>query len=366
MHLVIFGLTISSTWGNGHATLWRGLCRALSSRGHYVTFFERDVPYYAAQRDIVNPEGCTLRLYADWADALTWARSEIAAADVAMITSYCPDAQAASELVLAAPHAIKAFYDMDTPVTLKQLERGGDVPYIPHAGLGGFDVVFSFTGGDALVRLQRMLGARRVVSLYGCVDPDVHRPVSHSSAPRAALSYLGTYANDRQDRLDRFFLEPARRLPDQRFLLAGSQYPQDFPWTPNLFYVPHVAAAGHAAFFADARLTLNVTRGAMAELGYCPSPRLFEATACGAAVLSDTWTGLDYFFEPGREILVAETTEDAIAALEITEDEARRIARAAMERTLSQHTAEARARELVDVLSSVRAGSSLGSVPAQV
>jgi spore maturation protein CgeB len=366
MHLVVFGLTVSSTWGNGHATLWRGLCRALSALGHRVTFFERDVPYYAAHRDVVDPDGCTLRLYEDWAAELPFARAAVRSADVAMITSYCPDAQSASDLVLGAPGALSVFYDMDTPVTLKQLERGGHVPYIPSSGLGGFDVVLSFTGGEALLRLQQMLGARRVAPLYGCVDPDVHQPAAGSRRPLAALSYLGTYADDRQDRLDRFFLEPARRRPDQRFHLAGSQYPADFPWTPNVFYFPHVAAGDHAAFFADARLTLNVTRGAMAELGYCPSPRLFEAAACGAAVLSDTWQGLDRFFEPGREILVAETTEEALDALAITDEEARRIASAARERALAQHTAHVRARELVDLLSTSAEDSTTRSVPVEV
>jgi len=356
MHLVVFGLTISSTWGNGHATLWRGLCRALAANGHKVTFFERDVPYYAAHRDVIEPEGCDLILYEAFDQALPLAMRVLASADVAMITSYCPDAIAATRLALESRAGLKVFYDMDTPVTLKALERGELVPYVPTEGLSAFDLVLSFTGGPSLALLQARLGARRVAPLYGSVDPDVHAPVIRTDAPPARLSYLGTYAADRQDRLERFFLEPARRRPHDRFLLAGSQYPADFPWLPNVFYIPHVTADGHPGFFAQAALTLNVTRGAMAELGYCPSPRLFEAAACGTPVLSDSWAGLELFFEPGEEILVARTTEDATAALDMPDEALRRVGRAARDRTLAEHTAAARARDLEQALEQARGG----------
>jgi spore maturation protein CgeB len=353
MHFVIFGLTITSTWGNGHATLWRALCRSLARRGHRVTFFERDVPYYASHRDVMEPAGCELCLYSTWEEALPRARAACRHADVAMITSYCPDAIPASELVLASAACLKVFYDMDTPVTLKALERGEDVFYVPAGGLGAFDLVLSFTGGQALSRLGNDLGARRVAPLYGCVDPDVHAPAAPGRSPRALLSYIGTYAEDRQDRLKALFLEPAARVPDSRFILAGSKYPPEFPWLPNVFYVRHLPAGDHPAFFADARLTLNITRGAMAELGYCPSPRLFEASACGTAVLSDVWEGLEQFFAPGSEVLVAGNTEQALAALDISDAAARRLAAAARARTLAQHTADARVRELETILEGV-------------
>jgi len=346
MHLAVFGLTISSTWGNGHATLWRALCRALARRGHRVTFFERDVTYYAAHRDVVEPDGCDLCLYNSWQDVLPAARAACRNADVAIVTSFCPDAIDAARLVLDSAAGTKVFYDMDTPVTLKALERGDDVFYVPADGLRAFDLVLSFTGGQALTRLQKDLGARRVAPLYGCVDPDVHRPVTPHRVPRALLSYIGTYAHDRQDRLNALFLEPARVLPHCRLVLAGSQYPQDFPWCSNVFYVRHLPASEHPAFFADARLTLNITRGAMAELGYCPSPRLFEASACGAALLSDSWEGLGQFFTPRREVLVASNTGEALEALDISDADARRMAAAARERTLAQHTAEARVGDL--------------------
>jgi spore maturation protein CgeB len=347
MKLVIFGLTISSSWGNGHATLWRGLCRALARQGHRVVFFERDVPYYADNRDLWEIPGGELILYRSWEEVLPAARRHAAEADVAMVTSYCPDGIAASEVVLDSPAPARVFYDLDTPVTLDALRSGAPVAYIGERGLADFDLVLSYTGGAALDQLRTTLGARRVAPLYGHVDPEVHRPVPPLEGPRADLSYLGTYAADRQGAVEALLLEPARRLPERRFLIGGAQYPADFPWTPNLFFMQHLPPAQHPAFFCSSRLTLNATRRAMAEMGYCPSGRLFEAAACGVPILSDTWAGLDEFFQPGTEILTAATTDDALAALALGDDERARIARAARERTLEEHTSARRAEELV-------------------
>src|SRR5438477_6768688 len=201
MKLVIFGLTISSSWGNGHATLWRGLCRALTGRGHHIVFFERDVPYYAAHRDLTELPGGALHLYSDWKEVLPLAKRGLADADVAIVTSYCPDGIAASELVLSSRAEVRVFYDLDTPVTLDRLRIGEPVPYLPPQGLGNFDLVLSFTGGQALEELKQQLGARRVAPLYGSVDPEVHRVVGPVDSYRCDLSYLGTYAADRQEML---------------------------------------------------------------------------------------------------------------------------------------------------------------------
>jgi spore maturation protein CgeB len=350
MKLVVFGLTLSSSWGNGHATLWRGLCRALARRGHRVVFFERDVPYYAIHRDLRELHGTDLRLYESWEGVLPEARRQVADADAAMVTSYCPDGVAASDLVLSADGPTSVFYDLDTPITLERLAAGEEVPYLPPEGLSGFDVVLSYTGGAALSALRDRLGARRVAPLYGSVDPEVHCPADPVPTFAGDLSYLGTYAEDRQEALERLFLEPARRLPAKRFVIAGAQYPVDFPWGPNVFFVRHLPPADHPAFFASSPLTLNVTRAAMAIMGYCPSGRLFEAAACGTAVLSDTWEGLDAFFEPGREILLAGTGEEAIEAISLPGEEIRRIGRAARERTLAEHTADRRAEEMLEIL----------------
>lgn len=354
MKLVVFGLTMSSSWGNGHATLWRALCRSLAARGHRVVFFERDVPYYAAHRDLIEiPQG-RLLLYSEWADALPAAVRHLEDADVAMVTSYCPDGAVASELVLGSQAGVRVFYDLDTPVTLERLAAGEPVPYLPPAGLGGFDLVLSYTGGAALDELKIRLGARRVVPLYGSVDPHVHHLVTPVDHYCADISYLGTYAADRQGALEALFIEAARRLPSRRFLIGGTQYPHDFPWARNIYFVAHVPPPEHPAFYCSSAMTLNVTRGAMARMGYCPSGRLFEAAACGVPVLSDWWQGLDEFFEPSSEILVATSTGEAIDAICMPRAELAKIAKAARERTLDQHTADHRAVELERAIESAR------------
>ena len=354
MKIVIFGLAVSSSWGNGHAALWRGLIGALLAAGHRVVFFERDVPYYREHRDLWElPDGGELALYPDWPAALPHMRAALAGADVGMVTSYCPDALAATRLLQDSTAAVRCFYDLDTPVTLARLEAGEAVDYIGVDGLGAFDLVLSYTGGGALEALRSRLGARRVVPIYGSVDPALHRPAPPRPAYDALLSYLGTYAADRQEALERLFVKPARALPEQRFVIGGAQYPESFPWTPNTFFVRHLPPPEHPAFYSSSRFTLNVTRDAMARMGWCPSGRLFEAAACGVPILTDAWAGLDSFFEPGREILVAHSTEDALAALRTGTDELAAIARRARERTLSEHSAARRAAEMVAAFETV-------------
>jgi spore maturation protein CgeB len=360
LKLVIFGLSISSSWGNGHATHWRGLCRALGRRGHRVIFFEKDVPYYASTRDMTDIPGCELRLYENWDDILPEARRELADADVGMVTSYCAEGQSASQAVLDSRSRIRCFYDLDTPITVSRLLAGECVDYLPPDGLGGFDLVLSYTGGEALYWLKTLLGAGRVAPLYGSVDPEIHQPAEAVPEFQADLSYLGTYAADRQETLDRLFIQAARVARDRRFLIGGAQYPSDFPWTSNIYFVRHLPPAMHPAFYSSSRMTMNVTRRAMADMGYCPSGRLFEAAACGVPLLSDHWEGLGEFYTPGSEILVCRTTEDVLHALDLSNDELKRIAAAARERTLAEHTAERRVNDLEAILEETHVGHHSG------
>jgi spore maturation protein CgeB len=347
---VIFGLTISSAWGNGHATLWRSLCRAMYALGHDIVFFEKDVPYYAEHRDLVTPSWCRLELYADWHEAATRARSDLADADVGIVTSYCPDGAEASQLVLESSVNRKVFYDLDSPVTLERLARGESVPYLLPQGLGAFDLVLSYAGGTALTGLRERLGARLVAPLYGSVDPDHHRPVRSVATHRNDLSYLGTYSADRQQLLEELFIAVARRRPHERFVLAGSQYPPDFPWTTNILYFRHMPPPDHPALYCSSAWTLNITRRAMAAVGFCPSGRLFEATACGTPVVTDWWEGLGEFFDPWSEVLVVRNTDDVLTALDLSDEERQRIGAAGRERTLACHSAVVRARELERLL----------------
>src|SRR6185369_3901851 len=186
-------------------------------------------------------------------------------ADVAIITSYCPDSQVFSDIVLAQDRALRVFYDLDTPVTLARLEAGECVSYIPVAGLGDFDLVLSYSGGRALDEFRTRLGARHLAPLYGHVDPDLHHPTPPKPHYRADLSYLGTYSEDRQDALEALLVVPAQLRLDRRFSIGGAQYPQQFPWSSNIYFVRHLPPAEHAAFFCSSRLTLKVTRRAMVE-----------------------------------------------------------------------------------------------------
>lgn len=334
--IVIFGLTVSSSWGNGHATLWRALLRSLAFEGHEAIFFERDVPYYASTRDLHEGLGYELVLYREWSEALVLAEKALGDADVAIVTSYCPDAVAATDLIVSKKHLLHVFYDLDTPVTLDRVDRGEQVEYLPPDGFARFDLVLSFTGGRALDELRTRLHAKRAVPLYGSVDASAHFPVRPLPHYAADLSYLGTYAADRQDGVERLFIQTARAHPGKRFILGGSQCPREFPWTDNIWFLEHVPPREHPAFYCSSKLTLNVTRGAMASRGYCPSGRLFEAAACATPILSDTFDGLETFFEPGKEILLASTTEEAAEALRLPQTELLRIGGAARKRALAR------------------------------
>ena len=356
MHVVIFGLTVSSSWGNGHATLWRSLIKAMLRRGHTVCFYEKDVPYYADARDLTAlPVGGALHLYGSLEAVREAVRRDLDSADLALCTSFCPDGPAAAELILESRAGLKAFYDLDTPVTLDALSLGKPVDYLPADGLRDFDLVLSYTGGRALDELQTRLGARRVAPLYGSVDPETHFPVGARPEYQASLSYLGTYAADRQASLEELFLKPAAMLPEQTFLIGGAQYPEAFPWTPNIGFVRHVPPPEHPAFFCSGRATLNVTRAAMARYGFCPSGRLFEAAACGVPLISDAWEGLASFFTPGAELLRVDCAADVVTALQMDDHELRAIADRARERALAEHTGECRVRELEQVCASLPA-----------
>ncbi|HEY8903793.1 MAG TPA: glycosyltransferase [Chthoniobacterales bacterium] len=354
MKIVIFGLTLTSSWGNGHATLWRGLCRALIAGGHDVTFLEKDVPYYAETRDLWEMDGLRLMLYREWDEIRESVLRELHEADAAIVTSYCADGIPAAQMLREQDGLVRLFYDMDTPVTLANLRSGQELAYIGSRGLSDYDVVMSFTGGGVLDELRDRLGARHVRTLYGWVDPDIHQP----SVPReeflGEMSYLGTFAADRQDALEELFLETARTQQHRRFMLAGAQYPAEFPWSGNVYFVRHLPPEDHAAFLCSSKFTLNVTRLPMRENGWCPSGRLFEAAACGVPIISDVWEGLDHFFQPGKEILTAATSADVVAALETGADERLRIARAARDRVLSEHTAAHRAKELLSIIAEAK------------
>ncbi|MBV9181099.1 MAG: glycosyltransferase [Acidobacteria bacterium] len=345
MKIVICGLAITSSWGNGHATTYRALARALHSRGHEIVFLERDLEWYASNRDMPEPVFCRVFIYKSWSEGLPRLRRELADADVAMVGSYFPDGIDAIGCILDSAVAVKAFYDIDTPITVKKL-RGGDAEYLRRDQLSGFDLYFSFTGGPTLEELTSKFHARRAVPLYCSFDPDRYRLSAPESRFNCDLSYMGTYADDRQAKLETLLLQPATRLAHRRFLVAGPQYPPTIKWPSNVSRIIHLEPKFHPPFYCSSRMTLNLTRREMVESGYSPSVRLFEAAGCGAAIISDVWPGIEGFFLPQREILLAQKGEEVVRYLEdIPPEECRAIGRRAQERVMAEHTAERRAIE---------------------
>ncbi|MBV9609710.1 MAG: glycosyltransferase [Acidobacteria bacterium] len=353
MKITIFGLTLSSSWGNGHATPYRAIIRALDRKGHKVVFFEKDVDYYARRRDFSQWPHCDLVLYGQWEDVRRHALDEAATSDAIIVASYCPQGSRIADEVLDLWRPVHVFYDLDTPITLNNLRRG-NLEYLCRDQIGQFDLYLSFTGGRILDELENCWGARRARPLHGCVDPDMYPRVQAHEDFRCDLSYMGTYAADRQDKLDALFLEPARRLNRQQFVLAGSLYPWQWRWPENVRRFEHIAPADHPGFYSSSRVTLNITRGEMARAGYCPSGRFFEAASCGAAILTDTWDGLDSFFTLGEEIVPVSSAEDVVRALELPEDELAAVANRARQRTLDEHTGEHRANELLQWIEEAR------------
>ncbi|MFN3649262.1 MAG: glycosyltransferase [Armatimonadota bacterium] len=344
MRIVILGLSITSSWGNGHATTYRGLVRELAARGHDLLFLERDVPWYAENRDLPHPPYGTTRLYSNL-DALRdeW-RDAVREADLVVVGSYVPQGVEVGEWVLGTARGATAFYDIDTPVTLAKLERG-DYEYLTPSLISRYDAYLSFSGGPILQRIEREYGSRMARPLYCSFDPELYTPEPREL--RWDLGYMGTYSDDRQPPLDRLMLQAAAAWGEGRFVVAGPQYPESIAWPANVQRIEHLPPAEHRAFYNEQRFTLNITRADMIRAGYSPSVRLFEAAACAVPIISDYWDGLGSFFELGRELLVSSSPEETLRYLrEIPEEERRAIGERARERVLSTHTAAHRAAEL--------------------
>ncbi len=340
MKTVWLGLSITSSWGNGHATNYRGVLAALVGRGHDVLFLERDVPWYAANRDFSAP---FVHLYRSVDELERWA-DEVRDADLVVVGSFVPDGCDVAERVLATAEGVTAFWDIDTPVTAAKLARG-DHEYLSPDLVPRFDLYLSFTGGPFL----ETIGAQRPVPFYCAADPRLYRPLDMPL--RFELGYLGTYSDDRQPKVDELLLAPARSLPGRQFAVAGPQYPDGIDWPGNVERLDSLPPGEHPTFYAAQRFTLNVTRADMVTAGWSPSVRLFEAAACGVPVISDWWDGLDAFFEPGREILIAEDGEGVLRHLREGD---RAVGQRARTRVLAEHTAGRRAAELERHVAEVR------------
>jgi len=359
LKIVIFGLSITSSWGNGHATTFRALARALHDRGHRIVFFEKDVEWYGSNRDLPAPEFCDLRLYEKWDEIVATVRRELSDADVAMVGSYFPDGIQATDEVFDSRAQVKTFYDIDTPITVSMLREKGSTEYLRCDQVPGFDVYFSFTGGPMLREIEERFGASKAVPLYCSFDPEKYRNFAVAKRYQCEMSYMGTYAPDRQPKLEELLFGAARSMSEGKFLVAGPQYPKSVMWPGNVRRIMHLNPRWHPHLYSSSRLTLNVTRRDMVMAGYSPSVRLFEAAACAATIVSDNWPGLETFFEPGAEILLPMSASEIVRYLrEWDPEELRRIGEAAQARVMQEHTSARRADEFEQAIeqASIRKG----------
>jgi len=343
LNIVIIGLSVTSSWGNGHATTYRALIEALTNRGHEVTFLERDVRWYRDNRDLIKPSGWNVELYHSLQDLPRRFTPHVRDANLVIVGSYVPDGVAIAEWVTAHAEGITAFYDIDTPVTLAGLDQG--LEYLSAAMIPRFDLYLSFSGGPVPDMIEDSYGSPMARVLYCSADPNLYRP--HRAEKQWELGYLGTYSGDRQPSVERLLLAPAKAIPDRRFVVGGSKYPTHLIWPDNLERIDHLPQHAHAPFYSRQRFTLNVTRADMRALGFSPSVRLFEAAACGTPVISDRWPGIETIFEPTTEILLVSDAREVIQILrELPEERRLAIADRARRRILAEHTPDHRARQL--------------------
>lgn len=346
MKIAFYGSSLVSAYWNGAATYYRGLIRALSARGYSVTFYEPDVYDRQKNRDIDPPDWCDIVVYDGTIEALKRVAAEAAKADIVVKASGVgfEDERLLTEVMAAArPGALRIFWDVDAPATLAELQAAPDHPL--RRMLPKLDAVLTYGGGDPVVSAYRALGASRCIPIYNGLDPETHFPVPAEPRFSGDLGFLGNRLPDREARVEDFFLSAAARLPDKRFLLGGSGW-GDKPMSDNVMRIGHVPTADHNAFNVSPRAVLNISRASMAEYGFSPATRVFEAAGAGACLITDYWQGIDLFFKPGEEILVArdgQEVADIVASL--TAEQAEEIGRRALTRVLAEHTYDRRAEE---------------------
>lgn len=345
LDIVIIGLSITSSWGNGHATTFRSLVKELDKRGHKVTFLEHDKPWYARNRDLPHPPFCQTHLYAS-VEALKAEFSEsVKNADMVMVGSYVPEGMEVGNWVNNTARGIRAFYDIDTPVTVANV-LSGQCEYLNKALIKQYNLYLSFAAGPVLDYLEKELGAQQALPLHCSVDPDLYFP-EEETEKIYDLGYMGTYSDDRQPPLEKLMLEAARQWSRGRFLVAGPQYPETIAWPANVERLEHLPPAQHRHFYNQQRFTQNITRADMIRMGYSPSVRLFEAAACGTPIISDYWDGLHTYFRFDEEVLVSRSAEDTLRYLKnLPEDERKEVGNRARKVVLRYHTAAKRAEEL--------------------
>lgn len=344
LNIVVLGLSITSSWGNGHATTFRGLLRELAKKGHRIVFLERDMPWYADNRDLPDPGFCRTILYNSVDELKDKYADLIKTANLVIVGSYVAEGVAVGEFITATAEGVTAFYDIDTPVTLAKIENG-DFEYLHPLVIPQYDLYLSFTGGPTLNRLENVYGSPMARAFYCSFDPELYHPLN--TAIKWDLGYLGTYSTDRQPPLQMLMIDASTMVTDASCVVAGPQYPKDIQWPANVERIEHLPPLEHCEFYNSQRFTMNITRADMIKAGYSPSVRLFEAAACGTPIISDYWEGIDHFFDINREILISSSAGDtAFYIKSISEEERKAIGARAREKVFNHHTAAHRATEL--------------------
>jgi spore maturation protein CgeB len=352
LKMAVFGSSLLSSYGNSAAMYFRGLIRALHERGHRVTFYEPDIYERRQQRDLAEPAWAQVEFYpVGQPGTVLRAVEKARGSDLVVKTSGVGAWDGLLEravLDLQTRATLVAFLDMDAPATLERLERNPQDPF--RALLPRYDFVLTSGGGEPVARAYRAAGARECVPIYSALDAHSHGPVRPDPRFAADLSFMGNRIPDREERVEEFFLKLASQMPERTFLLGGEDW-EDKPMTANVNYVGHVLVDEHNAFNSTPLAVLNVSRASRLRYGFSPSPRVFEAAGAAACLITDEWTGIELFLEPGREVLVARNGAEVAEHLgRLTRETARAIGQAAHRRVLSRHTYARRADELEAVL----------------
>ena len=361
MKIGFYGSSLLSSYWNGAATYYRGLLKALAGHGHEITFYEPDVYERGQHRDIEPPEWCRVVVYEGTLAALHRVAGEAGGYDVVVKASgvgFEDDALIRAVLAHARPDAVTIFWDVDAPATLAEIRLSPD--HAVRAALGRLDLVLTYGGGDPVVDAYRAIGARECIPIYNALDPGTHHPAPPEPRFSADLGFLGNRLPDREARVEEFFLRPAAAMPGKRFTLGGSGW-ADKAVTGNVERIGHVATREHNAFNCTPLALMNINRSSMAEVGFSPPTRVFEAAGAGACLVTDAWIGVELFLKPGEEILVARDGQDVAELLAaLTPERASAIGQAALARVLSEHTYDRRAAEtdriIRQALSAKRAG----------
>ena len=356
MKIAFYGSSLLSSYWNGAATYYRGLLHDLARRGHVIHFYEPDAFDRQRHRDIDPPDWAAVTVYPATADGLRSVLAEAGRADVVVKASgvgVFDDELIAGIVEHSRPDAIRIFWDVDAPATLAELARHPDHPL--HRAMPALDLVLTYGGGPPVVARYGEFGARRCVPIYNALDPETHHPVPPDVRFTADISFLGNRLPDREARVEAFFLQPAATLPERRFLIGGNGWDTK-PMPPNVRHIGHVGTRDHNAFNTTPLAVLNIARDSMAETGYSPATRVFEAAGAGACLITDAWVGLDLFLREGEEVLVARDGQDVAEHVRaLTPERAARIGEAGRIRIAAEHT-YARRGAAVDAILKEEAG----------